>query len=338
MTSSAPGRGPRSAAPVVAAALVAALVLAAAASLFLGTARLPAGAVVDALLGHGDPAAVLIVRGLRVPRLLLGLLVGGCLALSGASLQALLGNPLADPYLLGVSGGAACGTLAAFRLGVSLGGGSSFALPLAAFAGALVAVFLVGLGSSVDGRLDRGRLLLCGVVVNALASAVLLFLLSGGDAAGSRGFLFWMLGSLAAATPASVASLAVYAALGLATLLPLARAFDALTLGEETAQTLGVPVEQAKRIAYVAASLLAAAAVSVAGIIGFVGLLVPHAVRRLVPGHRALLVLSFLGGAALLSVADLFARVVFAPAEVAVGAVTALIGAPAFLLLLRRRT
>ncbi len=163
--------------------------------------------------------------------------------------------------------------------------GSSFALPLAGFLGALVAVAVVGAGASAGGRLDRGRLLLSGVVVNALASAILLFLLSFGDAARTQSFVFWMLGSLAGATPGAVKALAVYAALGLALLLPLARAFDALALGEETAATLGIPVETVKRVAYLAASLLAAAAVATTGIIGFVGLLVPHAVRRLARGH-----------------------------------------------------
>ena len=317
------------------------LVLAAAtllASLLVGSVRIPPGDALGALAGQGDPATLTIVRDLRLPRALLGLLVGGALALSGAALQALLGNPLADPYLLGVSGGAACGTLLAVVLGAGAGGLlGSFALPLASLAGALGAVLLVGLGASVGGRLDRGRLLLSGVVVNALASAVLLFLLSFGDAADTRGFVFWMLGSLSGATGDAVLSLAAYSLVGLAVLLPLARAFDAMTLGEETAFTLGVPVERAKRVAYVAASLLAAAAVAHAGIIGFVGLLVPHLVRRFVRGHRALLLGSFLAGGVLLVASDLLARTLFAPNEVSIGAVTALLGAPAFLLLLRRR-
>jgi iron complex transport system permease protein len=315
--------------------LAAAAVLA---SVLVGSVPLAPGEALAALTGTGDASTVTIVRDLRLPRALLGLLVGGALALSGAALQALLGNPLADPYLLGVSGGAACGTLVAVVLGFGAGGLlGSFALPLASLAGAFGAVLLVGLGASVGGRLDRGRLLLSGVVVNALASAVLLFLLSFSDAAGARGFVFWMLGSLAGATGDSVLSLAAYAAVGLAVLLPHARAFDAMTLGEETAFTLGVRVETAKRVAYVAASLLAAAAVAHAGIIGFVGLLVPHVVRRLTRGHRALLVASFLGGGVLLVASDLLARTLFAPNEVSIGAVTALLGAPAFLVLLRRR-
>ena len=323
--------------------LLGALLVALLASLLLGSVSLAPHDVVRALLGRGDAQTVAIVRELRLPRALLAVLVGGALALSGAALQALLGNPLADPYLLGVSGGAACGTLVGSLLGLGasawmrMGIFDALALPFAAFVGALAAVLVVGIGASAGGRLDRGRLLLSGVVVNALASAILLFLLSFGDPARTQTFVFWMLGSLAGATPGAVAALSVYTALSLALLLPLARAFDALTLGEETAATLGIRVETAKRTAYVAASLLAAAAVAYAGIIGFVGLLVPHAVRRVTRSHRALLLLSFLGGAVLLVVSDVVARSLFAPAEIAVGAITALLGAPAFLFLLRAR-
>ncbi len=329
---------PRRARPgPVALVLITALLFALAGCLLLGSLPLGAGQVLRALFGRGDPALVLVVRQLRLPRVLLGALVGGSLALSGASLQALLGNPLADPYLLGVSGGAACGTLAASLLGLSASSGG-WALPLAAFLGALLAVLLVGLGAQVRGRLDRGRLLLSGVIVNALASAVILFLLSWENSARTQGFVFWMLGSLSGATEGAIRALSLYALAGFAVLLPLGRAFDALLLGEEAAHTLGVRVETVKRTAYLAASLLAAAAVAYTGIIGFVGLLVPHAVRRVCGGgHRGLLVLSFLGGALLLVLADALARTLFAPAEVSVGAVTALIGAPGFLLLLRRR-
>ncbi len=329
---------PRPSPAAAALALFALLGLALLASLLAGSVRAAPGDVLRAALGGGDPALVTIVRELRLPRALLAALVGGVLALSGAALQALLQNPLADPYILGVSGGAACGTLAGSLLGLAAAGPlGRAALPVAGFLGALAAVLLVGLGASVRGRLDRGRLLLSGVVVNALASAVLLFLLSWGDPSRTQGFVFWMLGSLAGATPEAVATLAVYAALGLAVLLPLAPAFDALSLGEETAFTLGVSVEAVKRTAYLAASLLAASAVAVSGIIGFVGLLVPHAVRLLVRSHRDLLLLSVVGGAVLLVLADTAARTLFAPAEISVGAVTALIGAPAFLLLMRRR-
>ncbi|HSB36386.1 MAG TPA: iron ABC transporter permease [Thermoanaerobaculia bacterium] len=322
----------------VAAALLLLLAGALLLSLGIGSVAIAPGDVVRALGGSGDSSAVTIVRQLRLPRALLAALVGGALALSGAALQALLQNPLADPYLLGVSGGAACGTLVGSLVGLSAAGPlGTAALPLAAFLGALGAVLLVGLGASVGGRLDRGRLLLSGVVVNALASALLLFLLSFGDASRTQSFVFWMLGSLAGATGDAVRALAVYVALGLLVLVPLARALDALFLGDETAFTLGIPVESVKRTAYLAASLLAAAAVAFSGIIGFVGLLVPHAIRALVRGHRALLLLSFAGGALLLVLADTAARTLFAPAEISIGALTALLGAPAFLVLMRRR-
>lgn len=328
-----PGRpGRRFAGATLLVVLVGAFLL----SILVGSVSLSPTVVVRALAGLGSPSDIAIVRDIRLPRALLGVLVGGALAVSGAALQALLQNPLADPFLLGVSGGAACGTLLATLLvPPELAGG--LVLPVAALVGALAAVFLVGLGATSRGRLDRGRLLLSGVVVNALASAVLLFLLSWGDPARSRGFIFWMLGSLSGATGGAVASLLPYVVLGVAVLVVLSRPLDALTLGEETAFTLGVEVERTKRIAYVAASLLAAAAVAQAGIIGFVGLLVPHAVRIFFRGHRLVLAFSFVAGAALLVSADVAARVLFSPAEISVGAVTALIGAPAFLVLLRRQ-
>jgi iron complex transport system permease protein len=322
--------------PFAAALLAAAGV--AAVSLLAGSVRIPPRDVLQALFGSGDPVVVSIVRDLRLPRTLLGLFVGGGLALSGASLQALLQNPLADPFLLGVSGGAACGALVAALLGIAPSGSGLLIGPAAAFAGAMAAVLLVAAGASVRGRLDRTRLLLSGVVVNAFASAVLLFLLSFGSADQTRGFVFWMLGSLAGATRGAVLSMAAYVLVAGIVLLGLSRSLDALTLGDETAFTLGIPVERTKRVAYVAASLLAAAAVAHSGIIGFVGLLVPNAVRLAVRGHVRILVLSFLVGAALLVASDVVARSLFSPAEVSIGAVTALLGAPAFLVLLRRRS
>jgi iron complex transport system permease protein len=294
--------------------------------------------VVDGLIGRGDPFTVAIVRDLRLPRALLGILVGGSLAAAGASLQALLQNPLADPFLLGVSGGAACGTLLASVLGIlGTAGAGAFLSPIAAVAGALAAVVLVGLGAYSQGTLDRGRLLLSGAIVNSLSSALILLLLSFGSPDTTRGFVFWMLGSLSSASWDSVSSLALYGGIGGLLLLFFARALDAFTLGEETAFTLGIRVERTKKGVYVAASILAAAAVAHAGIIGFVGLLVPQGVRLLVRDHRSILVFSFLSGAVLLLGADLLSRWLFSPNEVSIGAMTALIGAPAFLYLMRRK-
>ncbi len=316
-------------------ALAALVVLGVLAELAIGSVAVSPGAVARALLGEGPPEIVTIVRELRLPRALLGVLVGGALALSGASLQALLQNPLADPYLLGVSGGAACGTLVATLLSPASAPGGLL-LPVASFLGALAGVSLVGLAATSPQGFDRGRLLLSGVVVNAFASAILLFLLSFGDPGKTRGFVFWMLGSLSGATLPGVKALAVWVAVGALALLPLSRALDALTLGDDAAATLGIPVERVKIVAFLSASLLAAAAVAYAGIIGFVGLLVPQTLRLVVRSHRSLLLASFLLGAGLLCFSDVLARRLFAPQEISIGAVTALLGAPVFLFLLRR--
>ncbi|MBI1967493.1 MAG: iron ABC transporter permease [Gemmatimonadetes bacterium] len=277
-----------------------------------------------------------IIRSLRVPRALLAFLVGGSLAVAGASLQALVRNPLADPFLLGLSGGAGLGAVAAIALHVS----GPFALPLAAFAGALGAMALVYRFGLVGGaELDPRVLLLAGVAVGAFASAVTTAVVSLADAAELRNAFLWLWGGLSGASWDTVLVLGVYLPLPLAVLAASARPLDLLALGEEPARYLGADVEQLKRRVYVAASLLTAAAVAVSGVIGFVGLIVPH-IGRLLWGHRhrTLLPVAFLGGGSLLSLADTAARVAVAPRELPVGIVTALVGVPLFAFLLRRWT
>jgi len=280
-----------------------------------------------------------IVRSLRLPRAILAFLVGGSLALSGASLQALVRNPLADPFLLGLSGGAGLGAVLAIALHVA----GPWALPLAAFAGALLAMALVyrlgivGRGGGGDADLDPRLLILAGVAVGAFASAVTTAIVSLSDAAELRNAFLWLWGGLSAASWDSVLVMAVYAPLPVLVLLAAARPLDLLALGEEPAGHLGADVAPLKRRVYLAASLLTAAAVAVSGVIGFVGLVVPHAMRT-VWGHRhrPLLPASFVGGGALLAFSDTVARVAVAPRELPVGIVTALIGVPVFALLLRR--
>lgn len=307
-------------------AVVLLAVFALGAALVLGPAALP----LRELAGSS------IVWDLRAPRALLGFLVGGSLAVAGTGLQALVRNPLADPFLLGLSGGAGLGAVAAIALDLS----GPWALPLAAFAGALLALVLVyRLGLVGGAALDPRILLLGGVAVGAFAAAVTTAIVSLTEATGLRNAFLWLWGGLSAASWDTVLVVALYVPLPLAVMAAAARPLDVMALGEEPAGYLGADVEAVKRRVYVAASLLTAAAVAVSGVIGFVGLIVPH-IGRLVWGHRhrALLPAAFLGGGTLLVLADTLARTVVAPRELPVGIVTALLGVPLFVALLRRWT
>jgi iron complex transport system permease protein len=278
---------------------------------------------------EGNPTARLVAS-LRAPRVALSALVGAGLALAGAALQALLKNPLADPFLLGTSGGAAVGAALA-----AVAGFSPFVSPAAAFAGAVVSSLTVAALARRGGRLDLQRLLLAGLIANAFFSAVLLAVFSVSSGQTARTMLFWMMGSLADATWGRALALAPYAAAGFGVLIAFAARLNLFAVGEENAAALGVDVERSKRIVFLASSLLTGAAVAFAGIIGFVGLLVPHAARAVVGNdQRILLPISAIGGAALLMAADAVSRSAFAPSELPVGAVTAAIGAPVFAWLL----
>jgi iron complex transport system permease protein len=277
-----------------------------------------------------------IVWNLRAPRALLAFLVGGSLGVAGASLQALVRNPLADPFLLGLSGGAGLGAVVAIALHIA----GPWALPIAAFVGALAALALVYRMGLIGGAaLDPRILLLGGVAVGAFAAAITTAIVSLADAAELRNAFLWLWGGLSGASWDSVLLVALYVPIPLIVLFAASRPLDLLALGEEPAGYLGADVTAVKRRVYLAASLLTAAAVAVSGVIGFVGLVVPH-IARLAWGHRhrALLPAAFIGGGALLAIADTLARTVVAPRELPVGVVTALIGVPVFTLLLRRWT
>lgn len=299
-----------------------------------GAVAMSPGDVLRALLGEGDATQVAIVQNLRLPRVALGLAVGAGLAVSGAALQTTLRNPLAEPYLLGVSGGAAAGAVAAVTLGVA----SAALLPLAAFAGAVVAVLVVLLvARAVAGHADPRVLLMAGVVVGAFCTALIMVALATAPENTVRGALWWMMGSLGDAQWRGLRWIALYVALGIALLVVWARDVDVLALGEDAAASLGLPVERVTRRIYLAASLLAAATVAGAGLIGFVGLIVPAIGRALgARNTRQALLASALVGAALVVLADLAARTLLRPAELPLGAVTALIGVPFFLWRLRR--
>jgi iron complex transport system permease protein len=307
-------------------ALVLALLAAFLAAVVLGAADVPLR----------DLFSSAIFWDLRLPRALLALLVGGSLGVAGASLQSLVRNPLADPFLLGLSGGAGLGAVVAIALHL----GGPWALPLAAFAGALAALGLVfRLGLIAGSVLDPRILLLGGVAVGAFCGAVMTAIVSLAEANALRNAYLWLWGGLSGASWDTVTLVAVYVPVPLVVLLAAARPLDLLTLGEEPARHLGADVAASRRRVYLAASLLTAAAVAVAGVIGFVGLIVPHLGRALFGGrHRTLLPASFLTGGILLILADTLARTAVAPRELPVGIVTALVGVPLFVLLLRRWT
>jgi len=284
----------------------------------------------DALSGNPGLANDLVWQ-LRLPRALAAFAVGALLAVAGALMQVLLRNPLADPYVLGVSGGAAVGALTAVMLGAAAAG-----MSLCAFAGAFGSTLLVfGLARGAGGW-TQSRLLLTGVVVAAGWGAVITLMLALAPDQQLRGMLFWLIGDLSAAESPWRALAALLIGLGGA--LPLARELNVLARGEVTALALGVNVRRLRPLVYLLASLLTAAAVTTAGSVGFVGLVVPHMVRLLVGNDmRILLPASALGGASLVLLADMLARSLLAPMQLPVGAITAVIGVPIFLYLLSRK-
>jgi iron complex transport system permease protein len=300
----------------------------------VGAVHVPPMDVIRALAGHGDDAVLSIVRDLRLPRVLLAGCVGAGLAVSGGALQGTLRNPLAEPYLLGVSGGAAVGAVALMALGVS----DPAVITLGAFSGAAVATLLVtAIARVVGGSGDTRLLLMAGVIVGAFANAAILVALADSPPERLRGALWWMMGSAADATWPSVARIAMAVVVLGGVLVWWARDLDVLVLGDEPAAALGVDVDRVARRIFLVASWLAAATVAAAGLIGFVGLVVPNIARALgARRHRSMMLLSAIYGAALLIAADLLARTLRAPADLPLGAVTALIGVPFFLTRLRR--
>ena len=314
--------------------LVGALLVVGLGALALGGVHLSWREVWSGLTGAASsPEARVIVREIRLPRVLLAMLVGAALAVSGTALQALLRNPLADPYVLGISSGAALGAIIALWVGGRLAAAS----PLVAFAGALVTMAWVYLLGRRAGRLASYTLVLAGVITASFLSAVILFVLTLLSTRDVRGIAFWLMGDLSVVTETQLRILLPVVVLGILTLYTFAKDLNVLLLGEEEAAHLGVNVARVQTAVYVLASLLTGVAVSVSGAIGYLGLLVPHLGRMVVGNdHRTLLPTAALGGAIVLTLSDTLARTVVAPAELPVGAVTALAGAPVFIYLLRR--
>jgi iron complex transport system permease protein len=325
-------------------ALLVALKLAGIASILVGPSGQSPGAafkaLIDGMLGWftGSPVPTdslhTIVMDIRLPRVLLGALVGACLGLAGAIMQALFQNPMADPYIIGVSGGAGLGAVVAMSFGVSLELAGLSAVPLLAFGGALGVTLLVYALSQRGGRVQTATLLLTGVAIGSLVSSVTAFVMLSRDEL-APGVLSWLLGSLSGRGWVHVWSLLPQFLVAGAGAMIMARPLNVLLLGDEAAGHLGLEVQRSKRWLLALASLLAAGAVAVSGVIGFVGLLVPHISRLVVgPDHRVLLPVSALSGALLVLLADIVARTALAPTELPIGIVTSLLGCPFFLYLL----
>jgi iron complex transport system permease protein len=287
------------------------------------------------LKGAGTETERAIILSLRVPRALLAGLVGAGLSVSGAIFQALLRNPLADPYILGVSSGAAVGAIIAILMGLST---LSIGLPLASFIGALLTIFIVFNFGKQDGKIHPNTLLLAGVIIGSFLSALIMFFISISQKEELHTIIFWLMGDFSFSNPQAVYMISPYIFFGFIFLYLRARQLNLILSGEESALQMGVDVERLKLISYLLASLITAASVSVCGLIGFVGLIVPHSVRLIFgPDHRLLLPSAALIGASFLIASDTFARTLLAPTELPVGVITAAFGGPFFIYLLRTR-
>ena len=287
------------------------------------------------LTGAGNETERTIILSLRLPRAILAGFVGAGLSVSGATFQALLRNPLADPYILGVSSGAAVGAILAILLGL---GTFSFGLPLASFLGALFTILAVFYFGRQDGKIHPNTLLLAGVITGSFLSALIMFFISVSQREELHTIIFWLMGDFSFSSPRAILIVFPYVLLGVFFLYLRARHLNLILSGEENAVQLGVDVEKLKLISYLSASLITAASVSVCGLIGFVGLIIPHSVRLIFgPDHRLLIPSAALLGASFLIASDTFARTLLAPVELPVGVITAAFGGPFFIYLLRTR-
>ena len=334
-------RGPETTLVLALAVLTAILLAAVAGALFLGSAPVSPRAIVRALSGRAESTSIesVVAIGLRLPRIAAAVLAGGALAVAGVGFQALTRNPLAEPSVLGVSSGAAFGVVTAQILGLGLTFVQALGLTACAFAGALVAAAAVYLIASAGPALSIQTLLLAGVIVGIFFSSAITVLISIVDFDRLGGVIHWLLGNLAPLPPGPLALFAVLAAIGFWLIVGQARALNVLALGEEAARQMGVNAERLKRRIFLGAALLTATVVAFVGPIGFVGLIVPHALRGLIGQDNRLLVpTALVSGGIFLLLADTVARNIVAPAELSVGVITAFCGAPFFVYVLRTRS
>lgn len=312
-----------------------ALLIAIGVSLLLGTAEVSFGDLWGLLSGAGtDATSKLILLKIRLPRIFLAALVGFTLSLGGLVFQALLRNPLADPFILGVSSGSALGAIS----GIVLGFGFSLGIPLMSFGGALLTVILVLLLGTRAMGLESSTILLTGVIVNAFFTAVIMFFVSISSDARLHTMLFWLYGDLSQSRFTQSMVLAPVILMAAVILYGFARDLNIITSGEDVALQLGVDVDRTKKICLILVSLITGLVVSFSGLIGFVGLMVPHLGRMAFGSdHRLLIPVSCLGGAIFLVVSDALARTLISPSELPVGVITAFMGAPFFIMLLRKK-
>lgn len=319
--------------------LIAFIVFAIAASLFalwVGEFNISLIEIPKLLSDKQNTVEYTVITKIRLPRILLGFVVGGALSLSGVILQGIYRNPLVEPYTLGISGGAALGVslVIVFSLQQSIG---IFMLPLSGFIGSMITVLLVYSLSIKQGRLKMQSMLLIGVMISFISSSAMMFLMSISSSDNVHSIVFWIMGSLDEPNKALIYSTAIVSILGLFISYLFVQPLNALRLGEEKARHLGINTEWAIRLLFVLASLLAGVSVAVAGVIGFVGLVIPHLVRLLVgTDYRILLISSFITGGSFIVLSDAFARTIISPNELPVGVITGIIGGTLFIFVLAK--
>ena len=308
-------------------------------SMISGEMKIGLPEAVKMLMGGGDHSSIeyMLVRQVRLPRIILGLAVGGSLGLAGVILQGIYRNPLVEPFTLGISGGASLGVAITIVFGLHLTLGS-FMLPLSGFLGAFLIIFLVYTISSRSGSINIQRMLLTGVMVSFVASSAMMFLMSVSSSENLHGIIFWIMGSLDEPDNFLIGLTLISGIVVLALSYLFVQALNALRLGEEKALHLGINTNVAVRVLFLLASLLAGICVSVAGVIGFVGLIIPHVLRMIFGSdYRILLVSSFLSGGSFLILSDVLARTIIAPNELPIGVITGIIGGVVFILMMSRK-
>lgn len=320
---------------LIVSSLTSILILVALVSLTLGAVKIPITQIINFFLNkETEENYKIIISQLRLPRILMAIFIGGGLSISGVILQALLRNPLAEPYILGISSGGTFGAVIAISFGFGLG---IIAIPLAAFIGSLFVIFIVFFTAERKGKLEPNRLLLTGIMIGAFFNSLILFIMVLKHRETKEAFL-WLIGNLSSTniTPLYLIIPTIFICLIL--VYSRAKNFNLISLGEETAESLGLEVEKFKKLSYFIASIITAISVSFNGIIGFVGLVIPHLIRIIFGAdHKLLIPSSFLSGAIFLLVIDTIARTIISPIEIPIGAITAIIGAPIFLILLLRK-